>query len=117
MSIFMREMVKICQTKIYTHCYTDVADVCLNDKKRNNNIQERFNSTVRSFLRQMRGVKKKDTALIRGFITYYNFMRPHSSLKDRTPARMAGIVINGTNEWDTLIANEAWASWAERRRS
>ena len=86
---------------------THVADVYINNKKRNNNIQERFNGTIRAFLRPRRGIKKKTTMLIEGFMTYYNFIRPHSSMKGRTPARMAGIVINGTNEWETLIANTA----------
>ena len=91
---------------------THVADACINNKKHNNNIQERFNGTIRSLLRPRHGIKKKTTPLIEGFITYYNFIRPHSSLKGRTPARMSGIVINEVNEWETLIANAAWTSKA-----
>ncbi|MDE0266480.1 MAG: hypothetical protein OXK17_05600, partial [Thaumarchaeota archaeon] len=35
---------------------------------------------------------------------YYNFIRPHTGIKGRTPAEYMGIRIDGTDKWETLLA-------------
>lgn len=49
---------------------------------------ERFNSTVKSFLKRRRGLYSVDTteSIVRFLITYYNAIRPHQGLAGRTPA-------------------------------
>jgi hypothetical protein len=41
----------------------------------------------------MRGLRNNKTAklLLDGWVAYYNFLRPHETLKGKTPAEMAGI--------------------------
>lgn len=41
----------------------------------------------------MRGMKSQETAkeIMKGFKTYYNFIRPHQSLDGKTPAEASGI--------------------------
>ena len=50
--------------------------------------------------------------LIAGFFVYYNFVRPHSSLNERTPAEAAGIIIHGVDKWRTIIGNASLAARA-----
>ena len=56
-------------------------------------------------LRARRGLDsvEKTTSLLRGWFVYYNFLKPHSSLKGKTPAEMAGITIDVENRWESLI--------------
>jgi len=54
----------------------------------------------------MRGFKSKNTAqaLISGFRTYYNFIRPHTALNGSTPSQVAGIDLGlNRNRWLNLI--------------
>ena len=72
--------------------------------RRNNNNVERLNGTVRERNKTMRGLKKEDTPLTRGFQIYYNFIKPHQSLNGKTPAQKAGIEIGSEdNKWLQLI--------------
>ncbi|MBM3944297.1 MAG: IS6 family transposase [SAR202 cluster bacterium] len=59
----------------------------------NNNLIERLNGTVRERTKVMRGMETKPTAqtVIDGFRIYYNFMRPHQSLRGKTPAEAVGV--------------------------
>ncbi len=59
----------------------------------NNNILERFHGTLKSRTKIMRGLKSTETAKLftDGWLVFYNFMRPHESLKGRTPAKVSGI--------------------------
>jgi putative transposase len=59
----------------------------------NTNLIERFHGTLKDRTKVLRGFKTVDTALIilDGFLIHYNFFRPHMSLKDKTPADVAGI--------------------------
>ncbi len=71
----------------------------------NNNKVERFHNTFRERDKTIRGFKGNKTAQIwaNGFRTYYNFVRPHTTL-GMTPAEKAGIVLNlGQNKWLGLI--------------
>lgn len=53
----------------------------------------------------MRGLKKMDTPVLKGYQLYHNYFREHEGLKGITPAEAAGIAIDGTNKWITVIQN------------
>ena len=57
------------------------------------NIVERFHGTIKSRTKVMRGLHTVESArlFMDGWLVHYNFFRPHMSLKDRTPASVAGI--------------------------
>jgi len=59
----------------------------------NTNMIERFHSTLKFRTKIMRGLKSIETAqlFLDGWLIHYNFFRPHSSLKGRTPAEVARI--------------------------
>ena len=59
----------------------------------NTNIIERFQGTIKERTKVMRGLKTMDSAKIisEGFIIHYNFLRPHMTLKGKTPAVAAGL--------------------------
>ena len=59
----------------------------------NTNIIERFQGTVKERTKVMRGLKSMDSAKVisEGFIIHYNFLRPHMTLKGKTPAVAAGL--------------------------
>ncbi len=64
----------------------------------NNNLIERFHSTLKSRTEIMRGMQNPTTAalIMEGWLIYYNFIRPHEALRDlppkgvdKTPAQVA----------------------------
>ena len=57
-----------------------------------NNIIESFNDTFKAWYKAKRGFGSFTSAnnLIATFIFFYNFIRPHSSLNNLTPAQVAG---------------------------
>lgn len=59
----------------------------------NTNLIERFHGTVKDRTKVMRGLHtlKSATLFLDGWLVHYNFFRPHMSLKDKTPATVAGI--------------------------
>jgi len=61
--------------------------------KVNTNIVERFQGTVKERTKVMRGLKTVESAKIisEGFIIHYNFLRPHMTLKGKTPATAIGL--------------------------
>ena len=69
-----------------------------------NNIVERLHETIKERVRPMRGFKNEDSArlILEGYTSYYNYVRPHMSLKGKTPAQVAGIEVKG---WRQLIEN------------
>ncbi len=71
----------------------------------NNNKQERLNGEIRDREKVMRGLKKKDTAVLSGYQIFHNFIRTHEGLKGKTPAEACGIEVVGDNKWITLIQN------------
>lgn len=91
-------------------CSVHVGDAAIRDRKRNNNVQERFNGTFQAFLRPRRGLKSDRSALIPGSATHYNFVRPHMVLGGRTPAQAVGITVHGPDRWQTIIGNAAVAA-------
>jgi len=62
-------------------------------KELSTNIIERWHGTLKDRLKPMRGMDKSETQqlILEGFIFNYNYLRPHESLKDRTPAEVANI--------------------------
>jgi putative transposase len=75
------------------------------DGDMNNNTMERANGEVRDREKVMRGLKVTDTPILPGYQIFHNFMRPHISLKGKTPAEACGIMVEGDNKWITLIQN------------
>jgi len=71
----------------------------------NNNKMERLNGEIRDREKVMRGLKKKDTPILKGYQIYHNYIREHEGLDGKTPAEACGITIEGKNKWLTLIQN------------
>jgi putative transposase len=72
----------------------------------NNNIIERLHGTIRERNKVMRGLGNNGSseAMMSGYKTYYNFVRPHMRLNGKTPAEVANIPLQlGDNRWLSLI--------------
>ncbi|HEV2119435.1 MAG TPA: DDE-type integrase/transposase/recombinase [Candidatus Bathyarchaeia archaeon] len=70
-----------------------------------NNKMERMNGEIRDREKVMRGLKKSDTPILKGYQIFHNFIRPHEGLNGQTPSERAGIRIEGENKWLTIIRN------------
>lgn len=70
-----------------------------------NNKMERMNGEVRDREKVMRGLKKKDTPILKGYQIFHNFIRGHEGLNGKTPAEACGIEVQGQNKWQTIIQN------------
>ena len=70
-----------------------------------NNKMERMNGEVRDREKVMRGLKKKDTPILKGYQLFHNYIRPHEALNGQTPSDRAGIKVEGPDRWRTLIEN------------
>ena len=70
-----------------------------------NNKMERMNGEIRDREKTMRGLKVTDTPILGGMQIYHNFVRPHQGLNGDTPADRAGIRVEGTDKFMTLIQN------------
>jgi len=53
----------------------------------------------------MRGLKKDDTPILKGYQIFHNYIRPHMALEGKTLAEACGIEVKGENRWITLIQN------------
>jgi hypothetical protein len=73
---------------------------------------ERLNREVRDREKVIRGLKKADTPILKGYQSYHNYMRPHEGLDGKTPAEVCGISIEGENKWVTLIQNASKQGFA-----
>ncbi len=64
-----------------------------------NNIVEKLHETLKDRLKPLRHLKSEETAKIwlDGWFVYYNFLRPHLSLKGKTHAEACGIDLNIEN--------------------
>jgi len=71
----------------------------------NNNKMERLNGEVRDREKVMRGLKKIDSPIFKGYQLYHNYFRDHDALEGKTPAEAANIKIEGRNKWITVIQN------------
>jgi transposase-like protein len=74
------------------------------DVQSNTNLIERFQGSLKDRTKVLRGLKKPETArkFIEGWLIHYNYFRPHISLKGRTPAQKAGIVLS-VNDWLDVV--------------
>ncbi len=70
----------------------------------NNNKMERMNGEVRDREKTMRGLKKVDTPILKGYQIYHNYIREHQGI-GKTPAEKYGIIVEGNNKWKTIIEN------------
>ena len=63
------------------------------DVEKNTNLIERFHGTLKERTKVMRGLHTIESArrFLDGWLVHYNFFRPHTSLRDMTPSRVAGI--------------------------
>ncbi len=70
----------------------------------NTQLIERFHETLKQRTKVMRGLKNIASALefMEGWLVHYNYLRPHHSLKDKTPAEVAGIDFPYKN-WADII--------------
>jgi len=66
---------------------------------------ERMNGEIRDREKVMRGVKKADSPILKGYQLYHNYFRDHDALDGKTPAEAANIKIEGRNKWVTVIQN------------
>jgi transposase-like protein len=69
----------------------------------NNNHVERLHGTIRQREKVMRGLKVEDTPVVEGHRLFYNFIKPHEALDGKTPSEEAGITVEGSNRWLTLM--------------
>jgi transposase-like protein len=86
-----------------------IANVGIRSHMGNHRV-ERLHNSMREREKVMRHLKRANSAekVFKGFRAYYNFVRPHSALKGRTPAQEAAIPIQlGTNRWLDLIRQAA----------
>jgi len=77
------------------------------DVANNNNLIERFHGTLKARTKIMRGLKDIDTAKLftQGWLLYYNCLRPHESLRGRTPAQVASVKYPYRN-WQDIVAGK-----------
>ncbi len=69
------------------------------------NMVERLHGTLKDMMRARRGMDQMDKTgtMLDGWFVFYNFLRPHSSLGGKTPAEAAGIKLDLTDRWESLI--------------
>lgn len=59
---------------------------------------------IDSKTKTMRGLKRKDTPILKGYQIFHNYIREHEGLDGKTPAEMANLDLNlGQNKWLSLI--------------
>ncbi len=78
---------------------------------KNNNRMERLNGTFRDREVAYRGIKKMSSPLFSGFQTFYNFSKKHGGIGKKTPAELAGVLVDGNNKWKTLIQNASLSQY------
>jgi len=78
------------------------------EKDLSTNVIERWHGTLKDRLKPMRGMEKSETyqLILEGFILNYNYLRPHESLKDRTPAEAAKIATFPYKSWLDIIRSK-----------
>jgi len=95
----------------YRNKSTHIGNVGIRGKKNgedyfNNNLVERLQGTIRERNKTQRGLKDPYSSFVRGHKLYYNFIKPHESLYNKTPAEIAGINLElEDNKWENLLHN------------
>jgi transposase-like protein len=69
----------------------------------NQNAVERLHGTLKDRLKPTRGLKDEEPVrtLLDGWVVHYNYVRPHQTLKGKTPAQASGIDMK--NDWHVLV--------------
>lgn len=69
---------------------------------------ERWHGTLKERTKVVWGLKKPETAkeFLKGFLFFYNFLRPHKSLNDKTPAEVARLTIPYKN-WIDVVSSQS----------
>jgi len=82
------------------------------DVRSSTNVIERFQGTLKDRTKVLRGLKTPETAqkFIEGWLIHYNYFRPHISLKGKTPAQKAGIVLSASDWLDVVRQPEDTAT-------
>ena len=75
-----------------------VKEIHIRNQVANNNIQEKLNGEFRDRAKISKGLKKVDSPIITGIQLYHNYIRPHMSLDEDTPADRAGIKVTRNNK-------------------
>ena len=72
-----------------------------------NNLIESFNKTFKSWYKSKLGFKSFDSAnnMVFMFLYFYNFINPHSSLSNLTPAQVAGAEYSERDKQHLLLAS------------
>ncbi len=65
----------------------------------------KLNGEIRDREKTMRGLKKMDTPIMKGYQIYHNYIRTHEGLNGKTHSHKCGNEIDGNNKWKTLIEN------------
>ena len=64
-----------------------------------------FNGTFRDHELAFRCLKKSDTALIRRYHAFYNYIKKHIDLSGLAPTEDSNIKVAELNNWQILIQN------------
>ena len=56
---------------------------------KNNNKMESLNGEIRDREKTMRGLKTKETPILKGYQIFHNYIRPHEALKAKPLVRLA----------------------------
>ena len=84
-----------------------IRDIHIRNLICNTNIQERLNGEFADRFYTARGIKEEDSVIFSIAILHHNYIKPHSGINNKTPAEAAGIAMQGTDRWLTLIQNAA----------
>ena len=87
-----------------------IRDIHIRNLICNTNKQERLNGELAGRFRYARGINKEESLIFRMAILHHNYIKPHGGMVHRTPAEAAGIDIQGTDKWRTLIQNAVSAT-------
>lgn len=98
--------------KNFLHKKTEhVNEIALDGIYHNNRMESFDGNTLRYRESTTRGIKDDDTSIMSGLQVYHNYIRPHLGLPyGQTPAEAAGIHVEGTDKWKTLIQAAAKAN-------
>lgn len=79
----------------------------------NTSFIERFNGTIKNRTKTMRCFDSfyPCQTTLTAFRIYYNFLRPHMALNNKTPAQEAGIKVTFPKRWASLIRNSFFCSF------
>ena len=80
-----------------------------------NNKMERLNGEIRGREKVMRGLKHRDTPILKGMQVFHNAIKPHEGLNGQTPLEACGVKVEGKDKWLTIIQNASHPTTFDRR--